>query len=187
MGPMGPMGQLKATSNGYTGGSTGPEPEEISQLMDGELDTGRVDDVCAGLRDTGCVATWVCYHVIGDSLRGSATATTGFSARFSQRLAAEPTVLAPQRKTAPAAAALAIAATVAAVSVVGWVALATMPTAPNALVAARQAATIRAADARPAVDNEYVLVHQEYSPTTAIQGVRPYLRAVAASEPDARQ
>ena len=38
-----------------------------------------------------------------------------------------------------------------------------------------------------AVDNEYLLVHQEYSPTTAIQGVRPYLRAVAASEPDARQ
>jgi sigma-E factor negative regulatory protein RseA len=184
---MGLMGKLNAVPDEFHEGSSGPKPEEISQLMDGELDTARVDDVCAGLRDSGCVATWVCYHVIGDSMRGSATVTTGFSARFAQRLAGEPTVLAPQpRKTAPAAAALAIAATVAAVSVVGWVALATMPTAPNALVAARQAATIRATDARPPVDNEYVLVHQEYSPTTAIQGVRPYLRAVAASEPDAR-
>jgi|SRR5450432_2157639 len=192
---MGLMGKLNVVPDEFHEGSSGPKPEEISQLMDGELDTARVDDVCAGLRDSGCVATgvatgvatWVCYHVIGDSLRGSPTVTTGFSARFAQRLAVEPTVLAPQpRKTAPAAAALAIAATVAAVSVVGWVALATMPTAPNALVAARQAATIRATDARPPVDNEYVLVHQEYSPTTAIQGVRPYLRAVAASEPDAR-
>ncbi|MEO8739459.1 MAG: sigma-E factor negative regulatory protein [Casimicrobiaceae bacterium] len=181
------MAQANASGDGFGGASTGPKPEEISQLMDGELDTGRVDDVCAGLRDAGCVATWVCYHVIGDSLRGSATATSGFSERFTQRLAAEPIVLAPQaRRPAPAAAALAIAATVAAVSVVGWVALTTMPTAPTALATARQAATVRAADARPPVDNEYVLVHQEYSPTTAIQGVRPYLRAVAASEPDAR-
>jgi hypothetical protein len=29
-------------------------------------------------------------------------------------------------------------------------------------------------------------VHQEYSPTTAIQGARPYLRAVAATDPNAR-
>jgi len=182
------MGQFQAgPGDAVAGGFTGPKPEEISQLMDGELDGGRVDEVCAGLRDAGCVATWVCYHVIGESLRGSATVSSGFSERFAQRLAAEPTVLAPQpRKTTPAAAALAIAATVAAISVVGWVALTTMPTAPTALATARQAAMVRAADARPPIDNEYVLVHQEYSPTTAIQGVRPYLRAVAASEPDAR-
>jgi hypothetical protein len=74
------------------------------------------------------------------------------------------------------------------VSVVGWVALTTMPGSDvgPSIAAAKQAATIRAADARPRVDNEYLLVHQEYSPTTAIQGVRPYLRAVAAGEPDAR-
>ena len=164
-----------------------PKPEEISLLMDGELDAHSVDGVCAGLHESRCVATWVCYHVIGDALRGSSVSTPGFSARFAERLAAEPTVLAPQRrKTAPAAMALAVAATVAAVSVVGWVALTTMPVATTAIVAARQAASVRAADARRPVDNEYLLVHQEYSPTTAIQGVRPYLRAVAASEPDAR-
>ena len=164
-----------------------PKPEEISLLMDGELDAHGVDGVCAGLHESRCVATWVCYHVIGDALRGSFASAPGFSARFAERLAAEPTVLAPQRrKTAPAAMALAVAATVAAVSVVGWVALTTMPVATTAIAAARQAASVRAADARRPVDNEYLLVHQEYSPTTAIQGVRPYLRAVAASEPDAR-
>ena len=166
-----------------------PKPEEISLLMDGELDAHSVDGVWAGLRESRCVATWVCYHVIGDALRGSAAPTPGFAARFAEKLAAEPTVLAPQpRKTAPAPMALAIAATVAAISVVGWVALSTMPSPATvtAIATARQAASVRAADARRPVDNEYLLVHQEYSPTTAIQGVRPYLRAVAASDPDAR-
>jgi sigma-E factor negative regulatory protein RseA len=171
----------------FAGGSAEPKPEEISQLMDGELDAHSADGVCAGLRESHCVATWVCYHVIGDALRGSAEPTPGFSARFAQRLAAEPTVLAPQRrKTTPAAMALAIAATVAAVSVVSWVALTTMPVPATAIAAAKQAASVRAADAHRPVDNEYLLVHQEYSPTAAILGVRPYLRAVAAIEPDAR-
>jgi sigma-E factor negative regulatory protein RseA len=172
------------------GNSPANEPlaPEISLLVDGELDAERIDAVCIGLRQTHCAATWVCYHVIGESLRGSCATTPGFSARFAERLAAEPTVLAPsRRRPAPAAMALAVAATVAAVSVVGWVALSTMPMPDTAMMAARQAALVRAADARRAVDNEYLLAHQEYSPSTGIQGARPYLRAVAASEPDARQ
>ena len=173
--------------NFEAGEPTEPKPEEISLLMDGELEAERIDGVCAGLRESRCLAMWVCYHVIGDTLRGSNAVMPGFAARFAGKLAAEPTVLAPpRRKVGPAAIARAAAATVAAVSVVGWVALTTMPGAPTALVAAKQAALVRAADARPPVDNEYLLVHQEYSPTTAIQGVRPYLRAVAASDPDAR-
>jgi sigma-E factor negative regulatory protein RseA len=148
--------------NFEAGEPTEPKPEEISLLMDGELDALRADGVCDGLRGSRCVAIWVCYHVIGDALRGSAALTPGFAARFSAKLAAEPTVLAPPpRRAAPAAIALAAAATVAAVSVVGWVALTTMPTAPTALVAAKQAASVRATDARPPVDNEYLLAHQE--------------------------
>jgi sigma-E factor negative regulatory protein RseA len=182
------MGKFQAESGeSLAGAFMEPEPEEISLLMDGELDAARVDCVCANLRQQHFLTTWVCYHVIGDALRGSCATRAGFAARFSERLAAEPTVLAPQpRKTGPAAIALAAAATVAAVSVVGWVALSTMPAPQTAITAARQAASVRAADARRRVDNEYLLAHQEYSPATAIQGVRPYMRAVAASEPDAR-
>lgn len=182
------MGTFQADASARGAGGSEPKPEEISLLVDGELDAERVDAICVGLRQTHCTATWVCYHVIGESLRGSCATMPGFSARFAERLAAEPTVLAPsRRRPAPAAMALAAAATVAAVSVVGWVALSTMPTPDTAMMAARQAALVRAADARRAVDNEYLLAHQEYSPSTAIQGARPYLRAVAASEPDARQ
>jgi sigma-E factor negative regulatory protein RseA len=171
-------------------GTMDAKAEEISLLVDGELEDDRVEHACSSLRESECVRTWLCYHIIGDALRGSPTMRAGLAARFSDLLDAEPTVLAPKRARPTATAvAWAAAATVAAVSVVGWVALTTMPggDSGSTIAAARQAATIRAADARPQVDNEYLLVHQEYSPTTAIQGVRPYLRAVAAGEPDARQ
>jgi sigma-E factor negative regulatory protein RseA len=184
------MGTFQGESGDlHAGASAEPKLEEISLLMDGELDAARVESICGNLRQLSCVTTWVCYHVIGDALRGPCATRAGFAERFAERLAAEPTVLAPQpRKTGATAIALAAAAGVAAVSVVGWVALSTMPmpVPQTAITAARQAALVRASDARRAVDNEYLLAHQEYSPTTAIQGVRPYLRAVSSSEPDAR-
>ena len=55
----------------------------------------------------------------------------------------------------------------------------------TAVAKAREAAAITAAQLRPqALPQDYVLVHQEYSPATAIQGVRPYLRAVSAPAGD---
>lgn len=179
------MDDFKAGTGG--GGPAGPTTEEVSLLMDGELDAVRAEAVITGLCRSEGVANWVCYHVIGDAVRGITTRSPMMAAKCLDRLAAEPTVLAPPRRApAPHAIALAMAATVAAVSVVGWVALTTMPAPVAAIASARQAATVRAADARPPVDNEYVLVHQEYSPTNVIQGMRPFMRAVAASEPDAR-
>ena len=180
------MGNFKAGFGAESGGSTAPTPEEISLLIDGELDPMRADAVVTSLCRSDGVATWVCYHLIGDTLRG-VTARGLDGNAFGVSFAAEPTMLAPSRRSpAPHAIALALAATVAAVSVVGWVALTTM-SAPVAVIAsARQAVGVRAADARPAVDNDYLMVHQEYSPTNAIQGISPYLRAVTASQPDAR-
>jgi sigma-E factor negative regulatory protein RseA len=160
-------------------------PEEISLFMDGELDAERSARICAALGQTVPLATWERYHLIGDLLRGVDQLAPGFQARFAATLSAEPTVLAPPRwRSAPAAVAWAVAASVAAVAVVGWVAMTTM--APPPVVATAQpAGTVRPADVRRPVINEYLLAHQEYSPTTAIQGVRPYLRAVATDTPDA--
>jgi negative regulator of sigma E activity len=181
------MVNFKAGFGAESSGPTAPTPEEISLLIDGELEPVRADAVVTSLCRAEGLATWVCNHVIGDAVRGVASRGLD-SRRFIELFAAEPTVLAPPRRSpAPHAIALALAATVAAVSVVGWVALTTMPTPVAAIASARQAVGVRAADARPAVDNEYVLVHQEYSPTNAIQGIGPYLRAVAATEPDARR
>jgi len=185
------MGKVDSGPGTHAAWPMGSTREELSSLIDGELASERFDSVCQELRSEPAVDTWVCYHVIGDALRGTHGSTPGFASRFAARLAAEPTVLSPRRRPGPAALALAVAATVAAVAVVGWVALTTMPegngTIATAMTAARQAASVRVVDARPPVDNEYLVVHQEYSPTTAIQGVRPYLRAVASDVQDARQ
>ena len=86
-----------------------------------------------------------------------------------------------------ATAAWAVAATLAAVTVVGWTAFSMVDAPPTAVAKAREAATVRAAQVKPPaeVPADYLIAHQEYSPSTAIQGTGPYLRAVAVtgSEP----
>ena len=100
--------------------------ERLSAFMDEELG-GAESEVClerlgadGELRDS-----WRVYHLIGDALRGHAA--QGLSPSFAERLAAEPTVLAPPRAQQAAQRnawyALSAAASVAAVALVGWMAL----------------------------------------------------------------
>lgn len=162
--------------------------EDISRFMDGELDGTEAEGVYRQLQRPDAQATWVCYHVIGDALRGPAAHLPGFAERFAQRMASEPTVLAPppSRANPKLPVAWAIAATVAAVGVVGWVALSVFETQPTALARAREATTVRtvAAKSQPLAP-DYLIAHQEYSPATQIQGVGPYLRSVSAGGVDA--
>jgi sigma-E factor negative regulatory protein RseA len=166
--------------------------ENISRLMDGELDAGELEGVCAGLKRPDALAAWTCYHVIGETLRGTPTLALGYDGRFAARLADEPTVLAPRARTAsgPVTWAVAAAATVAAVTIVGWTAMSVLGDTPTAFAKAGEAGAVSAARVRPAaVPADYLLAHQEYSPAAAIQGVGPYLRAVGtqpADEPASR-
>ena len=162
--------------------------ERISRLMDGELDDAGADAAIRDLRHPDCVATWVCYHVIGDALRRSGTPMPGFAQRFGARLAAEPTVLAPRQRQVQRLPILwAAAATIAAVLVVGSVAVSTLQPPPTAVAKARGTTVVRAAVAKQQpVSPDYLLAHQEYSPTTQIQGVGPYLRAASAGGVDGR-
>src|SRR5690349_21056297 len=70
----------------------------ISRLMDGEVDDAEFERCVAELKSADAMRTWICYHMIGDHLRGAYGVSTRFSVRFSQALAAEPTVLAPPPK-----------------------------------------------------------------------------------------
>jgi len=157
--------------------------ENISRMMDGEVDAQEFDRLCGELKAPAAMETWVCYHVIGDQLRGAHGVSTRFSARFCAALAAEPTVLAPQWAPPFATAAWAVAATLAAVTVVGWTAFSMVDAPPTAVARAREAATVRAAQAKPLPDlpADYLIAHQEYSPSTAVQGMGPYMRAVAVT------
>ena len=105
---------------------------KISALVDGELETGELSGVIDALdRSPETRETWRLYHLISDAMRDTSIGSPGFAERFSGRLAAEPTILAPGRLPAERVrwVALSAAASVAAVVLVGWLALA--PVAPD--------------------------------------------------------
>lgn len=160
--------------------------EQISRLVDGEVDASEVNAVCALLKGDAAMATWSCYHTIGDALRGETAVTRSVGAAVSRKLAAEPTVMAPRIRSVarPASWAWAAAASIAAATVVGWTAYSLIDETPAGLAKAGEAGTMRAAQVRPlTVPADYVLAHQEYAPANALQSVGPYLRDVAASNP----
>ena len=76
--------------------------ESLSALADGELDAADAAQACVAWRDDAALRLrWHTYQLIGDVLRSDDLASApardaAFLAALRQRLAAEPTVLAPQ-------------------------------------------------------------------------------------------
>lgn len=149
--------------------------EQISALMDGELEGQAADGALASLRGEGeSLEAWRAYHLISDAMRDTRLLSPGFTARVVERLAQEPTILAPAnlRRAPVKRFALAAAAGVAGVGLVGWLAFA--PQAQNPQPVA-QAQTIPL----PSATNDYLLAHQGFSPRVSLQGMAPYVRTVA--------
>lgn len=188
--------------------------EKISALMDGELDGTAAAELIDAIervmrsqehdgrsRESEALDAWRTYHLVSDTMRDTRLLSAGFRDRLLQRLAAEPTVLAPKRPAfesqyeprkrfaMPAAA----AASLAAVGLVGWLALApqqpaTQPRAPVAQVVppvleAKKPAMIPLPTATP----DYLLAHQGFSPRISLQGMAPYARTVSAQANEGRK
>src|SRR3954452_19740887 len=138
--------------------------EQISALMDGELEGHAADQAIAALRAGGEeLETWRLYHLIGDGMRDTRELSAGFTARFAERLAAEPTVLAPGRlpgRTPVRRFAYAAVASVAAVGLVGWLAFGPQPQAPQPIARVEAPITVPLTNAA----NDYLLAHQGFSP-----------------------
>ncbi len=151
--------------------------EKISEFMDGEVDDAQAKRLIAILQDSEVQQEWHAYHLIGDELRGTSNVSRDFMERFSTRLAEEPTVLAPNRfaKPRPRTFALSAAASVAAVGFVVW---AVMQTDTERTTSGMMVAKAPQVELSSANVNPYLLAHQEYSPSVAMQGVRPYVQAV---------
>ncbi len=171
--------------------------DRISALMDGELGEREARQELARIRRQDELREgWDVFHLIGDALRGECLLSSEFSRRLSERLAQEPTVLAPHRRMARRIAtyALTAAASLSAVALVGWIAVSTstVSTQPQVARAPTPSAVLPApiaASAPPLTSvpdegrmNEYLLAHQGFSPSTAIQGVAPYIRSVSSSQ-----
>jgi sigma-E factor negative regulatory protein RseA len=171
--------------------------EKISALIDGELEGREAQQQFARLKQHHELAhCWATFHLIGDAMRGERSLSQGFGERLTLRLAGEPTVLAPRTVASRrfVAYALSAAASLSAVALVGWMALFNNPLAPQPDLAQAPNTTPPAATPTPSAQlasvpsegrmNEYLIAHQEFSPSTEIQGLAPYIRGVSSTRSD---
>ena len=160
---------------------------DISALIDGELDRDAAKEALTMLKQHKELRdAWFDYHLIGDVMRQTGIVSYDFGKRFNEKLAVEPVILAPRRlliKTNITA--LSIAASLAAVAMVAWVVLQNNTDKAKENIAATpqsNAEAMLASLPRYPLNsnvNEYLLAHQEFSPSTTIQGVAPYIRTVS--------
>ncbi len=162
--------------------------QHISTLMDGEL----FDDEAQALldklkRNPDAQQEWQMYHLIGDALRQPDHVHADIGAAMRERLQAEPTVFAPRAATGQNVRwfALSAAASVLALTLVAWLSVQIGPATAPQMAAMQQPATARAASF-PITSfpingglNDYLMAHQEFSPSTNVHGAVTYMRTVA--------
>ena len=156
--------------------------QEISALMDGELYEDEADATLDLLKQNPAARkNWAAYHLIGDVLRQPEHIHCDLSAKVRERLKNEPTVFAPRGhrfKQNMRTYALSAAASLAAVGVVSWMSLQISPeTVPRM---AMQQSSVRPAKAQILPkSNDYLMAHQEFSPSTDMSGGAYYIRTVS--------
>ena len=166
--------------------------EQLSALMDGELDDHEVAAELARIKgDPDRVAAWAAFHLIGDALRGDGVAADDLTDRVRVRLNAEPTVVAPRRwmRRATQRVALPLAASLCGAAVVAWLALSNNAilspqdnTGAAGIIAASPQITEQTDPSDADAMSEYLMAHQQFSPSTAMQGVVPYVRTVSSAD-----
>jgi len=170
--------------------------DRLSALMDGELDDREALSTMARLKsDEEFRVRWDEFHLVRDALHGEPILSSGFSERLSKRLAEEPTVLAPRRllpRTRRALTyAMSAAASVAAAALVISVAMPQFGSDSQKLALKPTVTPVVDAQAMPPsvpYDGripEYLLAHEVNSPSTALQGLAPYMRTVWATRANA--
>lgn len=167
--------------------------ERLSELMDGELNDSSIDGELDRIEgDSENEAIWATYHLIGDVLRGEVVTANGIGQRVHAVLANEPTILAPRlrkRHGFTQRLVLPLAASVCGIAVVAWLALSNNP----AISPANDAGTPEILAASPRIIqqtkateadsiSEYLMAHQQFSPSTTMQGVVPYVRTVSSGD-----
>ncbi len=162
--------------------------QHISTLMDGEL----FDDEAQALldqlkRSPDAQQDWQMYHLIGDALRQPDHIHADIGAAMRERLQAEPIVFAPRAATRQNVRwfALSAAASVLALTLVAWLSVQVGPASAPQMAAMQQPAMARAASL-PSTSfpinsglNDYLMAHQEFSPSTNMHGAVTYIRTVA--------
>lgn len=157
--------------------------QEISTLMDGEMFEDEADELLSVLkRRPDTQQDWQLYHLIGDALRQPDHITRDMTAAISARLQDEPTVFAPHARAAKKIRtfALSAAASVMAIALVVWLSSQIgAPSASQQMASVQPVNAIHPASFSPNKMNDYLMAHQEFSPSTDVQGAASYMRTVA--------
>ncbi len=156
--------------------------QEISALMDGELFEDEAEDLFDRIkRDPDAHRDWAAYHLIGDVLRQPEHVHCDLSAKVRERMQDEPTVLAPRGRAVKQkirAVALSAAASLAAVGAVAWMSLQISPETAPQLAMQQPALRPVSAQIQPK-SNDYLMAHQEFSPSIDMNGGASYIRTVS--------
>ena len=158
--------------------------EHISALMDGELFDDEAEALFDKLkRDPAGHEQWLQYHLISDILRQPEHVHADISSTLRERLKTEPTVLAPHGRGGQKVRwfALSAAASVMALAIVGWLSVQVGPEAAAPQIAMQQPDNSSVRPASMNVD-DYLMAHQEYSPSASMEGMTPYIRTVASEQ-----
>lgn len=154
--------------------------QQISVLMDGELFDDEAEALLDKLkRNPDVCKEWQAYHLIGDVLRQPDHAYPNISAAMRERLQAEPTVLAPRSQTRQNARwyALSAAASVMALALVAWMSVQVGSEPPPQMAMQQQSIALRPANFSGNKGlNNYLMAHQEYSPSADMRGAASYIR-----------
>lgn len=171
--------------------------ERISTLMDGELYEDEAAALLGNLKSNAeAQQDWRAYHLIGDVLRQPDHISRDITPALRERLRAEPVVLAPRTRISKKISyvAMSAAASVSALAVVVWMAmqiqaepapgLALQQVAPAGNVQVAAAVSGKAAVPQGKALNkdmdDYLVAHQEVSPSTEMAGGTTYIHTVAA-------
>jgi sigma-E factor negative regulatory protein RseA len=156
--------------------------QEISVLMDGELFEDEAGSLLNRIEHGSEVhRDWEIYHLIGDVLRQPDHIHSDLSAKVRERMRDEPTVLAPRGhavKQKMRTFALSAAASLSAVGVVAWMSMQISPEAAPNMAMQQNAARPVNVIIQPKA-NDYLMAHQEFSPSTDMNGGASYIRTVS--------
>lgn len=156
--------------------------QQISALMDGELFEDEAESLFGNIRrGSDTHQDWEIYHLIGDVLRQPEHIHNDLSAKVRERMQDEPVVLAPRvraTKQKVRAFALSAAASLVAVGVVAWMSLQISPEASPQLAMQQGALRPASAQIQPKA-NDYLIAHQEFSPSADMNGGAAFIRTVS--------
>lgn len=160
--------------------------QEISALMDGELLDDDAEAVLDKLkRNPDIHDEWRTYHLISDVLRQPDQVHVNISSAVRERLQAEPTILAPHSRVSHNVRwfALSAVASVMALMLVAWLSV-QIGSEAIPQIAMQQSNAVHSASLPANGLDDYLMAHQEFSPSVGVYGMTSYVHTVAHQQAD---